>query len=172
MARRHRPWWLDLLILAAIPALLAGAYLHHRAETQPWLDLIAAGKGKTHYVAVEWMRCRSFPGEKPRREKLNRFRGSATPPAVEHRNRVAVVTRRDGWALAGVRGEICWLPDWAITAAEPQWLPCDRRDPGYYRPYPDGWVEPPPAIQPGKCCCNAGEPQPPVRPASDRSPPR
>ena len=149
--RRSR--WFDWLIIAAIPGAIGAIYLYHRMETRPYLDRIAAGGGEPRFVAVEWMRCREFPGQKPRREKLNRFRGSAMPPAVEHRDPFAVVARQDGFALGGVDGEICWLPDWALRAQEPRWLPCDQRSAGYYTPYPAGWYEPPPAFGgPGRSC--------------------
>lgn len=153
MPKRKRPLWLDLLILAAIPAALAAIYLWQREQSRPDRELIVRGGGETRYVAVQWLRCRDFPGQVPRRERLTATRNLGGPPAVEHRARLEIVARRDGWALAGVEGKICWLPDWALTAEEPRWLPCARRGADYYRPLPPGWDEPPPALGlPGGRC--------------------
>lgn len=155
MAKRKARWH-DWAILAAIAAIGAGIYFHVRDE-QRSLHARAERGGEPAFVAVEWMRCREFPGQTPRREKLNRFRGSAMPPAVEHRDAFDILERRQGYALGGVDDEACWLPEWALRGDEPRWLPCDRRGPDYYVGYPPGWVEPPPAFGgPGRsCCCGA-----------------
>jgi len=153
MPRRKRPLWLDLLILAAIPATLAAIYVAQRDATRPDRDLIRQGGGEPRYVAVQWLRCRAYPGQPPRRERLTATRNLGGPPAVEHRQRLEIVARRDGWALAGIAGETCWLPEWALAAAEPEWLPCDRRGADYYKALPTGWEEPPPALgRPGGRC--------------------
>ena len=152
MARRDKRGR-DAAILVAIAADFAADYFHVRSDTRAFQALVQAG-GEPRFVAVEWMRCREFPGQTPRREKLNRFRGSAMPPAVEHRHRFEILDRRDGYALGSVDGEACWLPEWALSGNEPRWLPCDRRGADYYTPYPPGWVEPPPAFGgPGRSCC-------------------
>ena len=144
MAKQRRPWWLDWIFILAAPAVIGGVYLYDRHRQQPDLDLIRNGGGEVHFVAVEWMRCRQFPGHVPRRERLSRFRESFTPPDVSHRERFEVVARRDGYALGGADGEICWLPEWALAARRPQWLPCDRRGSDYFAALPSGWEEPPP----------------------------
>lgn len=168
MAKRRRPKWVDWLVLGGLAALFAGVYAFAQLSGGAERALIRAGGGEVHYVAVRWLRCREFPGQTPRRERLNRFRGSATPPEVTHRNRFEIVARRDGYALGGVDGEICWLPLWALQGTEPPWQPCGRRGPDYYRPYPPGWVEPPPAFDLNEETC--GAPPAPAPVTSRRDP--
>ncbi len=134
-AGRRLPLWLSgllPLILLVVAMVAWHAYLDTQQRRFRMLIDAAGGGGEVRYVAVGWRHCRSFPWVPMF------FEGSPRPrliPQVFFGDRLEVVARRDGWALAGHEDYVCWVPEWTLRDRPPVRQPDD-----YARP-PPGWED-------------------------------
>lgn len=134
---RRRPGLTISFVLVLIPVVLVFAGLFSRqSQRLEWQETIRAGGGEIRYLVTD-RTCMPFPH--PRLGGRSQRR-----PSVARGDRIEVVARENEWALTGVGGKVCWVPEWALGEAPP--APprdmaarlCGRE---CYPEAPPGWTE-------------------------------
>lgn len=122
--------WIWVAFLMVIPLYFLFSFGSDAKTHREWVRLTEAGGGEIRYIAAD-VSC------SPRPHPI-----ASKPMWIAWRARVEVVARERGWGLIGLRGEPCWVPEWALRDAAPENARASRFcGPDCEVRAPPGWYE-------------------------------